>query len=150
MYSSMARHRDRRTWYSSGAKSMAHHNTPSRVQERRLPPGQKYDRASAKRGRTAHASLLPAAILVPPLGSPFLRGDQRALPLVSFLWSTRTVSFRERKEIGLDLRRSQSANRRRKILTLGKRQRGKSLPLSACIFPLISPRVLTFFAPSCA
>ena len=46
-----------------------------------------------------------AATLASPLGSPTLRGVQRTLPLVAFLWSTRTVSFRERKEMGLDLRR---------------------------------------------
>ena len=47
-----------------------------------------------------------AATLVPPLDSPSLRGVQRTLPLVAFLWSTRTVSFPNGKEMGLDLRRS--------------------------------------------
>ena len=51
-----------------------------------------------------------AATLVPPVDSPPLRGVQRTLPLVAFLWSTRTISFRERKEMGLDLRRSVTAN----------------------------------------
>ena len=38
LYSSVARHRDRRTWYSSGAKSMAGLNAASRVQERGVAP----------------------------------------------------------------------------------------------------------------
>ena len=38
LYSSVARHRDRRTWYSSGAKPIAGLNTASRVQERGVAP----------------------------------------------------------------------------------------------------------------
>ena len=34
---------------------------------------------------------------------PTLRGVQRRLPLVAFLWSARTISFRERKETVLDM-----------------------------------------------
>ena len=51
-----------------------------------------------------------AATPVAPLGSPPLRGVQRTRPLVAFLWSARTISFHERKETVLDLRRSVVTN----------------------------------------
>ena len=56
---------------------------------------------SGMRGSRPRLAAL-ATTLVFPLDSPLLRGVQRTLPLVAFLWSTRTVSFRERKEMGLD------------------------------------------------
>ena len=109
LYSSVARHRDRRTWYSSGAKSMPRLSTPSRVQER----GEIPVRSTMERQRNAGFQTTPHCASGDPgcsLGFPPLRGVQRTLPLVAFLWSTRTVSFRERKEMGLDLRRSVTAN----------------------------------------
>ena len=51
-----------------------------------------------------------AATLVAPLGSPSLRGVQRTLPLVAFLWSTRHISFLNRKEMCLDLHSFVTAN----------------------------------------
>ena len=41
-----------------------------------------------------------AATYVLHLGSPLLRGVQRTLPLVAFLWSLRTISFREQERNG--------------------------------------------------
>ena len=52
-----------------------------------------------------------AATLGVPVGSPIYRGVQRTLPLVAFLWSPRTVSFRNRKEMGLDPRSPVASNR---------------------------------------
>ena len=76
-----------------------------------------------------------AATLASPLGSPTLRGVQRTLPLVAFLWSSRTISFRERKEMGLNLRRAvpadtkppgeQPMNYSRSFLPRASRSRGR-------------------------
>ena len=70
LYSSMARHRDRRTSYSSGATSMARQNTPSRVQERGKVPV----RRSMERQRTAGFQATPHCYSGDPgfsLGFPF-------------------------------------------------------------------------------
>ena len=45
-----------------------------------------------------------AATMVFPLDSPHVRGVQRTLPLVAFLWNPKTVSFRNRKEMVFALR----------------------------------------------
>ena len=64
---------------------------------------------SGMRGSKPHLTAL-AATLVAPLGSPSLRGVQRTLPLVAFLWSTRHISFLNRKEMCLDLHSFVTAN----------------------------------------
>ena len=65
-------------------------------------PGQNGRGASAVCGATRTGPTPIAATLVLPIDSPPARGVQRTLPLVAFLWSPRTVSFPDGKEMGLD------------------------------------------------
>ena len=65
-------------------------------------PGQKGRGASAVCGATRTGPTSIAATLALPIDSPPARGVQRKLPLVAFLWSPRTVSFPDGKEMGLD------------------------------------------------
>ena len=55
LYSSNARHRDRRRLYSSGTRSMASQNIPSRVQERGIRPV----RSTKERQQTAWFQATP-------------------------------------------------------------------------------------------
>ena len=90
LYSSVARHRDRRTWYSSGAKSMPRLSTPSRVQER----GEIPVRSTMERQRNAGFQTTPHCSSGDPgrfLGFPAFARSPEDTSSGRLSWSPRTV-----------------------------------------------------------